>query len=84
MYHLEATVELVHCAVYKNKLTKKLALLYILPEPYRYEDCELYQCKTGKCILEKRELVLQDEGVACDVYDENGNKVELETLYETK
>lgn len=82
MYHLEATVDGVHCAVYKSDVSKELKLLYILPEPYKYDLCKLYECKTGKCILEKRQAIIDAEGVECDVIDENGNKVELATLYE--
>lgn len=82
MYHLEATVDGVRCAVYKSDVKKDFRLLYMLPAPYTYDLCKLYECKTGKCILEKRQAIIDSEGVECDVIDEYGNKVELANLYE--
>lgn len=78
-YHLEYEGD----AVYRDSFNKKLSLLYILPtEPimYKYEGCTLYECKTLKTIIDKRQIIFDEYGVLCNVYDEFGNMVDVEEV----
>lgn len=76
-YHLEYDGD----AVYRDNFNKELSLLYILPTTpimYKYEGCTLYECKTMKTILEKRQEIYKKYGVLCNVCDEDGNLINIQ------